>query len=318
MLTKKVIFISAQPDVPYFHWQVEVMIHNFMKVGINPNWIEVIWAVFGNPSPALLNLAQKYPYVRFFWYERTVKDNFGYIPILRPDILEQHFSRFPNLRGEVVFYHDSDIIFRELPDFDSMHEDLYWYLSDTVSYIGAEYIKSKSETLFKELCQIANVSPELVEQNQKNSGGAQHLMKGLTSSYWKSVKEDALALYKHMNNAESMERSFLTADQLKSYNPIQKWCADMWAVLWNGLKIGAQPRISKELDFSWGTSPIPDYEKCKIMHNAGVTSSEGGRLFYKGDFINKDPFAADFSNIDKNTASYKYVEAILYAKERRM
>ena len=36
MLTKKVLFMSAQPDVPYFHWQVEVMIHNFMKLGINP------------------------------------------------------------------------------------------------------------------------------------------------------------------------------------------------------------------------------------------------------------------------------------------
>ncbi len=293
------------------------MIHNFMKVGINPNWIEVVWAIFDNPSKELVELAQKYPYVRFFWYNRTVKDNLGYIPILRPDILEQHFSKFSNLRGDVIFYHDSDIIFRELPDFDSMHDDLYWYLSDTISYIGAEYIKSKSEDLFREMCTIANVSSDLVEKNQKNSGGAQYLMKGVNSVYWKNVKNDALALYKHMNNAESMERSFLTSEQLKTYNPIQKWCADMWAVLWNALKIGAQPRISKELDFSWGTSPISDYEKCKIMHNAGVTTSEGGKLFYKGDFINKSPFTADFSNIDKNMTSCKYVEAILYTKERR-
>lgn len=317
MLTKKVVFLSAQPDVPYFHWQVEVMIHNFIKVGINPNWIEVVWAIFGSPSAELLQLAERYPYVRFFGYETTVRDNFGYIPILRPDILEQHFAAFPNLRGEVIFYHDSDIIFRELPDFDSMHDDLYWYLSDTVSYVGAEYIKSKSETLFNDMCRISNISPELVEQNQRNSGGAQYLIKGINSVFWKNVKDDALALYKHMANLETMERSFMNADQLKAYNPIQKWCADMWAVLWNGLKIGAQPRVVKELDFSWGTSPIQDYLRCKIMHNAGVTSSNNGTLFYKGDFINSDPFSSDFSNIDTNTASYKYVEAIQYAKESR-
>jgi hypothetical protein len=35
-----------------------------------------------------------------------------------------------------------------LPNFDEMHGDLYWYLSDTISYIGAEYIRSKSNDLF--------------------------------------------------------------------------------------------------------------------------------------------------------------------------
>ena len=151
MLTKKIVFLSAQPDVPYFHWQVEVMIHNFVKVGINPNWIEVLWAHTGEPSTELLALAQKYPYVRFFSYRKTVPNNFGYIPILRPDIIEQHFTKYPELKNEVIFYHDSDIIFRTLPNFDAMRDDLYWYLSDTVSYIGADYIKSKSEDLFQDM-----------------------------------------------------------------------------------------------------------------------------------------------------------------------
>jgi hypothetical protein len=314
---KKVVFLSAQPDVPYFHWQAEVMIHNFMKVGINPNWIEVLWAHAGTPSIELINLARKYPYVRFFNYPKTVKDNFGYIPILRPDVIEQHFIKFPNLRGEVVFYHDSDIIFRQLPNFDSMHDDLFWYFSDTVSYIGANYIRSKSETLFEELCRLTNISPFLVSENQVNSGGAQHLMKFVNADYWRTVKDDALALYKFMSDRESTERLGLTTDQLKTYNPIQKWCADMWAVLWGALKIGAQARISPDLSFSWGTSSLPEYEKHNIMHNAGVIDNKNGSLFYKGEFINKDPFTADFSLIDPTTASAKYVEAIQYAKARR-
>jgi hypothetical protein len=248
MLRKKTIFMSAQPDHPYFHWQVEVLIHNFIKVGINPNWIELLFAHDGQPSEAALALAAKYPTVRFFFYKKTVTDNFGYIPILRPDIIEQHFRRFPELRGEVIFYHDSDIIFRELPNFDAMHSDNYWYLSDTVSYIGAHYIKSKSEELFLDLCSLVKILPDTVERNQEGSGGAQYLMKGATADYWRTVKEDTLTLYKYMADREVEERKTLTPEQASSYNPIQKWCADMWAVLWGAWKMGSQTIVTSDLE----------------------------------------------------------------------
>jgi len=317
MLRKKTIFMSAQPDHPYFHWQVEVIIHNFIKLGINPNWIEILWAYSGNPSYEGLALAAKYPTVRFFFYEKTVHKNFGYIPILRPDILEQHFTRFPELRGEVIFYHDSDIIFRQLPDFDSMHGDMYWYLSDTVSYIGANYIKSKSEDLFLDLCSLSKIPPETVEKNEEGSGGAQYLMKGVTADFWKEVKEDSLTLYKYMSDRENEERKTLSADELKTYNPIQKWCADMWSVLWGAWKMGAQTIVTPDLDFSWGTSSIADYERCTIMHNAGVTGERANELFYKANFRESSPFDADLSFVKPDTASAKYVEAILYARENR-
>jgi hypothetical protein len=315
-MLKKMTFISVQPDVPYFHWQIEVMINNFIKMGINPNWIEVIFAYQNDISKECRDLASRYPYVRFFFYKKIILENHGYIPILRPDSLEQHFRAFPNLKNEPIFYHDSDIIFRQVPDFDKLNLDDNWYVSDTISYIGANYIKSKSDQLFIEMCQLCNVDPKLVEDNQSNSGGAQYLMKGIDADFWKEVKENCLNLYVYMRDRESNERKELSEDQLKSYNPIQKWCADMWAVLWNGLKRNNQVRITDELDFSWGTSDINAYEKCNIMHNAGVTTSKDG-LFYKGEFINKDPFVEDMSVFKKDTASHKYVEAILYAKEQR-
>jgi hypothetical protein len=317
MLTKKTIFMSAQPDHPYFHWQVEVLINNFIKLGINPNWIEILWAYSGNPSYDGLALATKYPTVRFFFYQKTVKENFGYIPILRPDILEQHFTRFPELRGETIFYHDSDIIFRQLPDFDSMHGDMYWYLSDTVSYIGANYIKSKSDDLFLDLCSLSKIPPETVEKNEEGSGGAQYLMKGVTADFWQEVKEDSLMLYKYMSDRENEERKSLSAEELKTYNPIQKWCADMWSVLWGAWKMGAQTVVTPDLDFSWGTSSIADYTRCNIMHNAGVTGERADTLFYKANFRDSSPFDADLSFVTPDTASAKYVEAILYAKEKR-
>ena len=55
----------------------------------------------------------------------------------------------------------------------------------------------------------------------------------------------------------------------------------------------------------------------KIMHNAGVVDNCDGRCFYKGEYINKSPWEADFSSIDPNNNTYNYVQAILYAKEMR-
>lgn len=317
MLRNKVVFISAQPDHQYFHWQVEVLIHNFMKLGINPNWIEILFAYDSAPSQEGLSLAKKYPTVRFFFYKKRITDNGGYIPILRPDVLEQHFIRYPELRGETIFYHDSDIIFREIPDFDSMNRDLYWYLSDTVSYIGSNYIKSKSEDIFVDMCSLVGISPEVVENNEVGSGGAQYLMKGVTSEFWREVAKDTLALYRYMANRESQDRAKLSPEDQAKFNPIQKWCADMWAVLWGAWKMGAQTIVTPELDFSWGTSDIRTYDRCKIMHNAGVTDSNKDTLFYKADFRFKAPFDEDFSYVDQTKASAKYVEAILYARDMR-
>lgn len=318
MINKKMTFISAQPDVPYFHWQVEVFIHNAMKSGVNPNWIEILFAYDETQSEEGLKLAQKYPFIRFFFYKKTGGENYGYIPILRPDILEQHFFKYPGLSNEIIFYHDSDIIFRELPDFNLLNDDDFWYLSDTVSYIGSDYIKSKSDKILTDMCNIAGISRELVEENNSNSGGAQYLMKGIDHLFWGDVKFVSLDLYKYMLDAEMAERQTLTEEELKTYNPIQKWCADMWAVLWCGLKRGHQVRLSPELGFSWGSSwGGQEWNLHKIMHNAGVTDNMGGKCFYKGDYINQLPWDADFSEIDPQSNTYNYVQAILYAKLMR-
>jgi len=317
-INKKITFICVQPDVPYFHWQVEVFINNAMQNGINPNWMEILFAYDGSPTKDSIDLARRYPFVRFFFYKKTQMENYGYVPILRPDVLNKHFLRFPDLSREVIFYHDCDIIFRELPDFDSLSSDPNWYLSDTVSYIGSDYIKSKSTDLFLNMCKIAEIDPEIVELNNKNSGGAQYLMKGIDSNFWLDVMKISLNLYKYMYNKEMIERSGMNESDLSSYNPIQKWCADMWAVLWCGLKRGANIRISDEFGFSWATTfGQEEWLKNKIMHNAGITSSQGGRVFYKGDYIDKSPWDEDFSSIDINTNSYNYVQAIEYANKMR-
>jgi hypothetical protein len=43
----KLLYVSAQPDVSYFHWQVEVYVNNFVRKGIP---LENIHVLFGIPD----------------------------------------------------------------------------------------------------------------------------------------------------------------------------------------------------------------------------------------------------------------------------
>ena len=96
---KNLRYICAQPRLIYYAWQVEVMINNFIKNGINPNNIDIL--VAWNPldetnEPETVSMWKKlsdhYSNVRFFYYEDTREHPIRYISSIRPNILKQHFK----------------------------------------------------------------------------------------------------------------------------------------------------------------------------------------------------------------------------------
>jgi len=311
------IYLSAQTDHPYYHWQLEVMILNFMRLGINPNHIEALFCYSGNVSDAGRALANAYPFVRIFWYPNTIQNNGGYPSLIRPHILAKHFDAFPNLAQEVIFYHDCDIMFRALPDFTRMCSDEICYLSDTVSYIGAKYIQSKGDELLPKMAEIVGIDPQVAIDNELNSGGAQYLVKGVDAEFWRKVEKDCVTMYTWFAAREEAERKTLTPEQLATYNPIQKWCADMWAVLWNLWARGRQTRVDPSLSFSWATSAGHEWDRHNIYHNAGVTENLKATHFYKGEFIQREPWDHDFSYVKPDLCCWQYVQNILKAKEER-
>jgi len=132
-------FVSAQPDVPYFHWQSEIYIHNFIEKGIKPEQIHVIFAlVLGNktPSEGSLKLKELGVNVHHYLDERNKKH---YIPSIKPFLIYKWLEENPEY-GKSFFLHDADIIFRVLPDFNKLMDDDILYLSDTIGYIGYNYI----------------------------------------------------------------------------------------------------------------------------------------------------------------------------------
>ena len=301
----KLRFVSAQPAADYYSWQVEVMINNFIEMGVNPNDMDIVcWKPNGVISNEWSKLANNYP-ARFFFYA-DMRETKHYISSIRPNILKQHWLKYPELKEESIFYHDCDIIFtKPIQNWitDEMITDTKWYGSDTRWYIGHDYIIGKGEDVLSEMCRITNIDRELVKSNELNSIGAQYLMKQLDFDFWDEVERDSETLYKEITDLNNHK---ISLDP--SHHPLQIWCADMFAVLWNGWKRGNETICHPNFDFSWGTSTEDDYHKLNIMHNAGVTNSTSG-LFYKGEWIDKLPYLEPLK-INEGTASKKYWEWI--------
>ncbi len=331
------IFISAQPDSVYFHWQVSLYLYQFAKHNI----ISRCYVLFGysenSPSDYVLKLASKYPTIRYYKDTRTSS---LYAPSIRPHLLAKFFKENPNL-GKNIFYHDSDIFLTKLPRFDLMlnkinkinNSDDIAYLSNTISYIGYNYLKSccnrykeKYKTLpnldlFHGMCNIMDIDPEIVKSNESVSGGAQYLLKNIDHLFWKECETKCELLYIYLCKYEQ---------KYPISHHIQKWTTDMWVVLWVYWKQGKKTLIHKELDFSWATGTVSDYHKKNIFHLAGVTVENNKDKFFKGKFAKLSVFDAYYVNsklfdhISNNNATYEYVKVIkeymdnVYISERSL
>lgn len=344
---KDLVFLSAQPHDPYFVWQIEVQIVNFRKFGLSDKMQVVVWypdtevqKAKGQPEEHL-NIAQwnilinKYPEVKFFFYKDSILDIGLYIPILRPRILAMHFDAYPELYDKWIFYHDSDIIFNYLPDFqkltyiplESYHTDengnmtmeinrnpkvINWQ-SDTSGYLDYNYLRSKEiegkipeDEAVKELCDIGGISVQIMKDYVGKTGGAQYLLKGIDSAFWKDVERMCMEIrWKFYHGVEgSVNRKYFTSEDAG----FQSWCADMWAVNMALWKRGYVTDVTKELDFSWATDSAQTYKEKPIFHNAGALPNDH-RLFFKGHWLANSPIGKKHA-VSPDTASYFYVQAI--------
>lgn len=290
------IFLSAQPDEDYFVWQLRVQIKNLQDIGLKDEYHICVKAMRDSVNPNFLQLRDEFigTNFKFYFYFESRPYWRTYLPSLRPYILAQHFAMF---KYEEFFYIDSDIIFRELPNFSLLGK--HSWVSDTVSYVGGEYILSKSWELLKGMCAIVGIAPDVVLKRNKHSGGAQYVMRGVTSQFWQKVEKDAINLYLYMD----------AFNQSYKGHGIQAWTADMWAVLWNLWMSEYDCKVHKELDFCWPRDPLSRWEETKILHNAGVTP-ENKDLFYKARYIKDSPIGEDFSYVNEQCCSIKYVEVI--------
>lgn len=300
-------FICAQPATLYYAWQVEVMIENFLEMGVNPSAINIVCALDEtNTIPNYwFKLIMKHNLVKYYFYPDT-RQSKNYVSSIRPNILKQHWERNPDLVYSPVFYHDCDIVFtRPVKDWlgDDMIMDSNWYGSDCNSYLSFDYIESKGSDILNSVCSIANIPREKLLDNNYNNIGAQYLLKYITQNFWADVERDSENLFRditEINNIKNM--------QDPTYIEMQIWCADMWAILFNGWKRGANTIVHGNLSFSWATDDENSWYRNNIFHNAGVLEGSVD-LFSKSNYMDKLPYN-EIDTYVSGTAGKKYWELV--------
>ena len=295
--------ILCQPQIKRFKWELEVLLTNLKSFGFPLKDVILLFAGNSNAYEAYFK--------RSFGVEaHTYQDNRtdkSYIPSIKPYLWWQFLQEDGSREHEVYFYCDSDVIFRELPDFNSLGvTDKYWQCSDTLGYTNYDYLSSRpyGDEITQHMAQIVGVPLDSIEQANDGQGGAQWLMCNPKADYWHDVYTVSNEFYHYFKSIPNK-----TNDNPKLDGGLQIWCAEMYAQLWTLPKYGITPVVSNELSFSWATDDISNWDKHNIYHNAGVTADMKD-VFFKGAYINREPFNDDFSYVSKDKCSSKYVEAI--------
>ena len=282
-------------------------------MGIAPEKIYVLWMLTSQnayqPSKDVLELEKRCG-VNFFYYEDD-RESYHYQANTKPFLMKKHMEKYPRFNlDNVIFWHDTDIIFTKPVDFSFVMNDEKWYLSDTISYVGHDYIVSKGQHVLEGMCKIVGVSEELVKSRQSQSGGAQYIVKNTDASFWDKVEKDSVRLFYYMKATEDIHIKKHELDYA-----IQSWCGEMWATLWNAWYYQHETVVHPYLNFVFSTYTMEQTMAVNIFHNAGATGKEPG-IFYKGEYFVRSPFGQELP-VDETKGSYLYVQAIKEANKKR-
>lgn len=325
---KDLIFMSVQPADKIFWWQLRTQLYNFRKYNISKDYHIVIYLRerqiedIKNKDFMFNKLAEEYPEANFYYIADELDECFrlikifNYPPLIRPWCLQKLFKMHPEWSNKAVFYLDCDVIFTKAPDFiNKFKDDDICYLSDTQTYISAAYFDSKIKDVLpdkleaykrRDVLQEATfalgINREIAERNQKNTGGAQYLLKNIDSKFWSDILDGCMVLRTCLTNIN--EKFFISEDK-----GFQVWCADMWAVLWTLWKREQITQCPEEMDFLWSSAPLEEWETKYIYHDAQPT----GRCFNKMNYRDgiTTPYEDDLYGIDETKCTIKYVQEIL-------
>lgn len=307
-----IYFFTAFPQAERFLWEIQVQHYNFYEKGIDLKNVYVLisYKKEDGIKQTFKDYASKTSANLIFVLDTCKRI---YQPTIRPFLFKDFFKKNPQFSDKYIFYHDSDITFQRLPDFEKLKKGKEWKVADTISYIGYEYLKGKGHQIIADMLDVVGLPFKHLMDYNKVSGGAQYFGKGATHVFWNKVMLNCEALYKTIKDIEPYKKNFKeeTKQELTTTNRIQIWTAGMWSELWNIWLFYGKTSLSEELNFSWGNSSLSVYNERPVFHNSGVTDKNKDKYFYKGNYLHESPlklFAeGKFDYIEKNTASYQYI-----------
>ena len=293
-------YVMAQPAVPRFEWEVKVAVYSLLKLRIPK---EDIIILFSRHEETVVEKIKKLG-VNVHTYQDERYDS-EYIPSLKPYLMYRYLEGDISRENETYFFMDSDVIVREEPSINADEHTRYdqriWYGSNCNGYLNYDYIIQckNGQQILEDMAYIVGVSVEEIKLINSQNIGAQYIMIKPSKEYFHKVYIDSIKLWKYIKDKDTN---------------LQKWTVEMWSTLWNMIFFGIMPRVSDDLEFTWATDSRTNWYDNKIYHNAGVTEDMKD-MFFKGDYINKDPFNEDFSHINKDKASYEYTKLITEARD---
>lgn len=282
--------ILCQPAIPRFQWELDVLLTNIRQF----TDMEVVLLFTEHDFTVPSHFRKKWGASVFVYTDR--REDTSYIPSVRPWLLWQYFRDNPQAADETYFYIDSDIIFREWPDFatfDLSEKTVSGATCD--SYIGLDYILGcqNGQEIAQKMADICGIS---VDQMRGVPGiGAQIVFQKNSAEFWERCYYDSNTIH-HMLE--------------KSGSNIQAWTAEMWAQQWGWVREGFNVHHEPQLDFCTPTDPISRWDEVKILHNAGVTPDKSHLLFYKGQYTDTSPLGKKFDWVSPEFASKRYAEAV--------
>lgn len=282
--------ILAQPAIPRFQWELDVLLTNIRQF----TDMEVVLLFTEHDFTVPIHFREKWGCTVFVYTDR--RDDTNYIPSVRPWLLWQFFEEDSFREQEPYFYIDSDIIFRQWPDFTKMDLDSKTvYGANCGSYIGLDYILGceSGSAIAENMGQICGIT---VDQMKGVAGvGAQLITQKNSAAFWKRCYFDSNALYHYLESIGSN---------------VQTWTAEMWAQLWGWVREGFIVEHSTELDFCTPLDLIGRWDEVNILHNAGVNANRSHELFFKGQYVQSSPLGKNLSWVSSKYASRKYADAV--------
>lgn len=317
------IFLSAQPDQTYFIWQLEIQLRNLYNLGVPKEQIQVLASYQDEVglNPNFQKFMDGSSHLANFYIYTDLRKNPKYTSSIRPNILKQHFDKYPNLEKETLFYHDSDILFSRIPQIQEVETNDICYVSDTRNYLDMEYIRrTGSEQLLADMANVVGIPVATIAKHDKHTGGAQYILKNIDSGFWEKVERDSEALFVLMKdyNTKLWEQNYPSSKGYRSKKRgIQAWCADMWAVLWNLWLTDKNVEIHPEMDFSWPYSPIEEWDTKAIQHYSGNIEDKT-KYFKKNEYLNYTPWYDDELKTIPNTNCSSKIVALIHQRKEEL
>lgn len=288
--------LLAQNTFKRFKWELDVCLTNIYSLDPKAD-VVILFAVDKDDDPVVNHIIHRWgDKVEIHAYKDT-RHAKSYVASTRPFLWYCYLTEDSAREQDTYFQIDSDVIFRRLPDWSKIPlSESAWAGSDCASYLDANYIKKckNGDAILDNFARILKVDRAVIEAQQ--GAGAQWILAKPTAEYWLKVQSDCHKLSGYLDIVDS---------------DIQRWCAEMWAQLFNAPLFGARYEIHDELRFCWPGTPIEEWENSTILHNTGVTKpSERAMLIDKNKYIDTEPYGEDFSWVSKEHCGWHYINAI--------